>query len=86
MAVKFIRFKIDDVTRLPNEDGFYQIMSSRYWAVTEQNEILQAKGASFQCNTNKALVERLISFENHPGVSIKFIERVYLPHDCSDYA
>ena len=86
MTVKFIRFKIEDVTHPPFVDGHFEILTNRFWAVTNEGEILQARGASYQCNKVRELVDRLVSFEKHPATHVVFLEIVYVPHNCNDYA
>jgi hypothetical protein len=59
----------------------------RWWAVTENNEVLFFKSySSPQCNTNRAIVERLANRLDAPQTTPKFVEMAFLPHNCGDYA
>lgn len=83
---RFVKVPISDVTT-PDSNGTYELMKDRWWAVTEDDCILfyGSRGRSPQCNSNKAIVEHILSAENHPGVKAVFLTHVWLPHNCSDY-
>ena len=84
MKEKFSRFKISEVTKEPEEEGFYHLVTNRYWA-TAEGLIFKYRGASLQCNVNKAIVEKLVAGESHPGKEVIFLEKVWFPHNCNDY-
>lgn len=52
-----------------------------WWAVTPDNCVLFFKDyCSPQCNTEKAIVERL-----RPGLEVRHIPISFIPHRCEDY-
>jgi hypothetical protein len=57
-----------------------------WWAVTENGEVLFFDNyTSPQCNSNKAIVERLGKGFDAPPTTPQFIALAFVPHKCSDY-
>jgi len=81
----FTKTPIAVATRVPATGQFCEILRNHYWAVSEDDCILTYKGHSRQCNSNEAIVQRIIAGDHHPGVKVQFLPLVFLPHDCRDY-
>ncbi len=82
---KFTRIPLQEVIKVPNKSGTYHLVTNSYWAISEDDCILLYKGFSRQCNVYKDIVERIIKSKEHPGVKVKFLKSVFLPHRCEDY-
>lgn len=84
MNTKFTYIKIEDAIAEPTEDDFYYLMTDRFWA-TDGEHIFRYRGASYQCNTNKNVVEKVVKGESHPGTHVIFLKKVWMKHDCRDF-
>jgi hypothetical protein len=63
------------------------VYGPRWWAVTEAGEVLFYKRyTSPQCNSEKTIIERVLSQYEPVKTTAQFIPLAYLPHRCSDYA
>ena len=52
-----------------------------WWALTDDDHVLFYKSyGSPQCNTNRAVVERI-----RPAMKYVYVSMAFLPHKCSDY-
>ena len=86
MNKKFKKVPILDVLKTPSKNGFYELITGSFWAVTDDDCILLfGKGESRQCNTSKKIAECMIKGENYPAKEVIFLDKVWLPHDCSGY-
>lgn len=66
-------------------DGFCQVLRDRWWQVHPEKGLAIYRGPdrrffSPQCNQNRALVEKMPA-----ELEVRFLEFVWLPHDCQDY-
>lgn len=79
---KFISIKIEQATNSPMNDGYYNIMTNRFW-LEKDGEIFFYKDISRpQCNKDRAILE---SFAEKYKFNIVHIPIVYLEHRCGDY-
>lgn len=59
---------------------------NHWWRVTEDNDVLfYRRYTSPQCNSNKAVMERVGKAFDAPITTLQYIEVAFLPHNCSDY-
>ena len=80
-----MRLKIDEVTATPSHDNMYELYCKRYWIVDADNNIMFHKRSGIpMCNSKEQLVASLIDSFDEP-VTVQYLERVWLSHDCSDY-
>ena len=80
----FSKIPINTISEIPQWQ-FAEIVRDRWWAATDDDCVLVYKEYSKQCNSNKAIVERLISINNHPGTKVVFIPIAFMPHNCDDF-
>lgn len=81
-------------TDIEKASGICNVMRDRWFMVHPERGLLfyqsnrrrkgQLRGASAQCNTDKAVVERLRQ-ELWPWAELRFYERVIVPIDLGDY-
>jgi len=83
---RYTKIPIDDITTTPETDGFYELRAGRYWAVTDNDEVLIYDGFAYQCNNSKEIMERIIKNDAHPGTKVVLIEHAWCKHNCNDYA
>lgn len=71
-----------DMLLAAHEGGFHMVYKDRWWAVDKDgNAFFYDK--SPQCNSNKAIVERL---HTHPDmVDVVFVSYAYVPVSIHDY-
>lgn len=80
------RWILVPVADLTTPKGGRLCMANRWWAVTENDEVLFFDTyCSPQCNPNRSIVERLGKGFDAPSTTPRFIELAYIPHRCSDY-
>jgi hypothetical protein len=84
-ASDFTKIPIEEITEPPEKSCCVDIITNHYWGVTDDGCVLLYRGYSRQCNSNKEIAEKVCGSENHPATSVQFIERAYIPHDCSHY-
>lgn len=84
---KFTRVPQVELKREPDKEGFYRLLKDRWWALdTDDNVLFYGRiGMSPQCNSNKEIIKLMVEMEGHPAVAMIFLERVWLPHNCTDY-
>ncbi len=83
---EFIRVPIAEMIEPPTDDGVYKLMTDRYWAVDMAHNLLFYKSlACPQCNSTEAITQMFIRNDGHPACGVRFISKVWIPHDCSDY-
>lgn len=76
----FKKLKVEDVTRVPEKSGTYELLKNTYWVVTDDNCILLYRNYSRQCNLNKTIVEHLIKSIHYPfNCRCEYLESVFLP-------
>ena len=81
----FTFVKIEDIQKIPEKGGFYELVKNRWWAVTENDEVLFYKGSK-QCNPDKTISEHLLkTIKDYPADRVVFIENAFCSHDCNDY-
>lgn len=81
---KFITYMtLEDATREPG-DGFWNILTDRWWSYEPDKGLLFYR-TSPQCNRNKGCAEAVMQ-RCHPDAQLIFVPRVYVRHDCADYA
>jgi len=73
---------LDKATALPT-DGHWDVYADRWWCVDPEKGLL-FYGKAPQCNSNEGIA-RKIQAKAYPDAELRFIERVYLRHDCGDY-
>ena len=83
---EFTKIPISEAIKIPG-NGFHNHLVNRYWAVTDNDEILiLAKYGSAQCNEHKEIVQGLVDrAKDYPATKVVFLESVWLSHDCSNY-
>lgn len=76
----FKSYSIADMTRTPEIGGFYRLIKNMYWLCDEEEKIL-FYNSSPQCNMNPPEIvgNPELNFIDHPAVSIKFLENVWVP-------
>jgi hypothetical protein len=79
----FIKMSLEKATSLP-DDGLFNVFKNRYWVVIEGNILFYRSYCSPQCNSNVRIMDNTALVCKY-GASIKLIERVFVPHNCSDY-
>lgn len=78
--VDYIRMSLSDLT---TPKGGRIVMTDRWWVVTEDEHVLFYRSyGSPQCNSNKAITERLAPSAGGKPV---FVPVAYVPHNCRDY-
>lgn len=76
---RYTRIPIDEIKDSPS--GIVQCIKNHWWCVTEQNEVLLFKGSTPQCNSNKAIVDRLMP----AGCHAEFLPTAFVKVNISDY-
>lgn len=76
-ANDFRKVPICEATRPPAESGTFQVQVNKWWAVTEDDCVLMYC-ESRQCNSDRRVVEHIITHEGHPGVKAVLLPHVYL--------
>lgn len=65
-------------------DGFWDILADRWWSYEPDKGLLFFR-KSPQCNRRESIA-RMVTEKCHPDAEVIFVPRVYLRHNCSDYA
>jgi len=81
---KWERFPITEIIH-PRKENSYWLYKDHYFAVDEFDNVLKYPGASFQCNTNRKFMEKLLTHKNHPGIRVVHIPRAFIPFDVQEY-
>jgi len=80
---EFTKIPIDEAIKIPDKCGLYELLTDRWWAVTEDNCLMfYGKGRSPQCNSNRAIVDKWSRFEERPPTTPVFIKAVFVKHEC----
>lgn len=85
-ASRFKKVPLAEITSA-EKHGFLRVIKDHWWAVTEDECVLiyvHRGHNSPQCNTSRAVVERVLCPELQK--SVKFLPWAYLPIDPRDYA
>jgi len=82
---RFTRIPVTEVTKIPENGGFYDVIKNCWWGIDKNNNILLFQGFARQCNSNESIAKRLIEHEDHPAIKAQLLETVFLPHKCEDY-
>jgi hypothetical protein len=83
LNLKMIRhLPLDEVVTDPG-DGQWDVYTDRWW-VYVPGEGLAFYGKSPQCNSNRSIAEKVMQ-HSWPHAELRFMERVCLRHNCSDY-
>lgn len=67
----------------PSKQGFYQLITDSWWAVHPTKGPVVYRRSSPQCNSNKAIAERINKM--YPWASVEFRAKVYMPIDIRDW-
>lgn len=79
----FVKVPIDEAVKIPDKGGLYELLTDRWWAVTEDNCLLfYEKGMAPQCNSNKLIVDKWSRFSGRPATTPVFIKAVFIKHEC----
>lgn len=74
MSDKIIKFKLNTLTEPKN--GVYKIYKDYYWVVDKDDNVLNYGGYSWQCNSNRDVMENILS-RNYPDCRLEQIPVVY---------
>ena len=86
VAEKWIRMPLAEVVSA-EKAGPLHVYKDRWWVVdTDRNVIFYKTTHSPQCNSNKAIVERLMLREEYGPVEMVFVPWAYVRFNIGDYA
>lgn len=77
---KFTRIPISEITATPN--GLVMAYKDYWWIVTPDEEVLQFRGTSMQCNLNRVICER----HKPEGCTVRQLPIAFIKVSPSDFA
>ena len=63
--------------------SYDQVIKDHWWIVHPERGLAVFMKGSIQCNTSEDIARRLAGM--YPWAEVRFIETVFIPHDCHDY-
>jgi hypothetical protein len=82
---KHVKVKIKEIINIPNVQ-FVEINRDRYWAADDEgNVFFYGKNSSPVCNSNKNIIEKIVSRDSNSFTKVIFLEAVYTPIIPTDW-
>lgn len=89
MMKKFNKYITIDVRKMsspPTDDGFYRLLTDRWWAVDKNDNVLfYGSFSKPQCNHIKEIFSKHLNNLEYPHDRMVFLKSAWIPVDISEY-
>lgn len=79
------KYKISDVTKVPEANGLFKHFYNYFWIVSPDGEhVYRYNNSSFQCNSNEIITKNILK-SCYNGCTIQQLKHVFIEDDHGYY-